>query len=209
MPSGVFFCCVSCCSALVNALRAVLSDSVTELSLFRASEMALSFRVCCPSRRACCASRTARAARHFFPALTTACPEYLFCARIQQAYQRPSCLRSAHPSAVFQPVRLTTWPRGRYTKRISISKQHPALCMQPEGIISGDFSTESVFSQLCLQESELLSCNISGICVSGTECFQCVFIFSLAAIAAERRFPASVRLFSFSFCCALSVFCTL
>ncbi|EBL6186838.1 hypothetical protein ADQ05_24060 [Salmonella enterica subsp. enterica serovar Typhimurium] len=28
--------------------------------------------------------------RHFFPALTTACPEYLFCARIQQAYQRPS-----------------------------------------------------------------------------------------------------------------------
>ncbi|EBH6733710.1 hypothetical protein CQX48_19660 [Salmonella enterica] len=57
MPSGVFFCCVSCCSALVNALRAVLSDSVTELSLFRASEMALSFRVCCPSRRACCASR--------------------------------------------------------------------------------------------------------------------------------------------------------
>ncbi|EAB0296215.1 TPA_asm: hypothetical protein G3223_003893, partial [Salmonella enterica subsp. enterica serovar Heidelberg] len=27
--------------------------------------------------------------------------------------------------------------------------------------------------------------------------------FSLAAIAAERRFPASVRLFSFSFCCAL------
>ncbi|EJE3875549.1 hypothetical protein M3981_004804 [Escherichia coli] len=49
--------------------------------------------------------------------------------------------------------------------------------MQPEGIISGDFSTESVFSQLCLQESELLSCNISGICVSGTECFQCVFIF--------------------------------
>ncbi|EGW2688176.1 hypothetical protein C6K10_004421 [Salmonella enterica subsp. enterica serovar Enteritidis] len=52
----MFFCCVSCCSALVNALRAVLSDSVTELSLFRASEMALSFRVCCPSRRACCAS---------------------------------------------------------------------------------------------------------------------------------------------------------
>ncbi|ECM4549432.1 hypothetical protein SI22_24825, partial [Salmonella enterica subsp. enterica serovar Kentucky] len=49
--------------------------------------------------------------------------------------------------------------------------------MQPEGVISGDFSTESVFSQLCLQESELLSCNISGICVSGTECFQCVFIF--------------------------------
>ena len=40
LPSGVFFCCVSCCSALVNALRAVLSDSVTELSLFRASEMA-------------------------------------------------------------------------------------------------------------------------------------------------------------------------
>ncbi|WP_341532980.1 hypothetical protein [Shigella sonnei] len=30
--------------------------------------------------------------------------------------------------------------------------------------------------------------------------------FSLAAIAAERRFPASVRLFSFSFCCTLSVF---
>ncbi len=112
LPSGVFFCCVSCCSALVNALRAVLSDSVTELSLFRASEMALSFRVCCPSRRACCASRTARAAPPFFPALTTACPEYLFCARIQQAYQRPSCLRSAHPSAVFQPVRLTTRPRG-------------------------------------------------------------------------------------------------
>lgn len=121
------FCCVSCCSALVNALRAVLSDSVTELSLFRASEMALSFRVCCPSRRACCASRTARAAPPFFPALTTACPEYLFCARIQQAYQRPSCLRSAHPSAVFQPVRLTTRLAGRYTKRISISKQHPAL----------------------------------------------------------------------------------
>lgn len=78
--------------------------------------------------------------------------------------------------------------------------------MQPEGIISGDFSTESVFSQLCLQESELLSCNISGICVSGTECFRVFSSFSLAAIAAERRFPASVRLFSFSFCCALSVF---
>ncbi|ECV9790108.1 hypothetical protein EST46_19290 [Escherichia coli] len=59
----MFFCCVSCCSALVNALRAVLSDSVTELSLFRASEMALSFRVCCPSRRACCASRTTAAWR--------------------------------------------------------------------------------------------------------------------------------------------------
>ncbi|EEG7610372.1 hypothetical protein GYC10_004375 [Salmonella enterica] len=42
--------------------------------------------------------------------------------------------------------------------------------MQPEGIISGDFSTESVFSQLCLQESELLSCNISDICVSGHCC---------------------------------------
>ncbi|EBU9041227.1 hypothetical protein DMM28_21895 [Salmonella enterica subsp. enterica serovar Saintpaul] len=28
--------------------------------------MALSFRVCCPSRRACCASRTARAAPPFF-----------------------------------------------------------------------------------------------------------------------------------------------
>ncbi|HAW2529153.1 TPA: hypothetical protein JLP98_003777 [Escherichia coli] len=62
----MFFCCVSCCSALVNALRAVLSDSVTGLSLFRASEMALSFRVCCSGRRACCASRTARAAPPFF-----------------------------------------------------------------------------------------------------------------------------------------------
>ncbi|TZE52912.1 hypothetical protein E0I07_25860 [Escherichia coli] len=56
----MFFCCVSCCSALVNALRAVLSDSVTELSLFLASVMALSFRVCCPSRRACCALSTPR-----------------------------------------------------------------------------------------------------------------------------------------------------
>ena len=92
---------------------------------------------------------TARAAPPFFPALTTACPEDRFCACIQQAYQRPSCLRSAHPSAVFQPVRLTTQPRGEIYE-ISISKQHPALCMQPEGIISGDFSTESVH-QLCTE----------------------------------------------------------
>ncbi len=84
-----------------------------------------------------------------FSSSDNACPEDRFCARIQQAYQRPSCLRSAHPSAVFQPVRLTTQPRGEIYE-ISISKQHPALCMQPEGIISGDFSTESVH-QLCTE----------------------------------------------------------
>ncbi len=74
-----------------------------------------------------------------------------YSASISAAFLSAFCASFCRFSAcsIFQPVRLTTQPRGEIYE-ISISKQHPALCMQPEGIISGDFSTESVH-QLCTE----------------------------------------------------------
>lgn len=96
------FCCVSCCSALVNALRAVLSDSVTELSLFRASEMALSFPCLLPGRRALLCIKNGKGCPAIFSSSDNpTCPEYLFLRSTYSASISAAFLSCATSLAVF------------------------------------------------------------------------------------------------------------
>lgn len=108
-------------------------------------------------------------------------------ARIQQAYQRR--FLSAFCASLLN--RFSACSINILAREICEENQHQlenfvgSYNMLGKGIISGDFDVFSTRS--ACRKSELVVCNISGICVPARRCFSVIFHLFLAAIL-ERAF---------------------
>ena len=174
--------------------------------------MALSFRVCYPSRPGpVCIKNGKGAAPAWVPALAAACPGCTFSRNSASTSAAFLSLRSAHPSAVFSLFRLTA---AGLAGEITDENQHQQAASGSLLYASRRASYPAVWRtgirvlSALPAGSELLSCNISDICRFPARSVFSVFfmLVPFAAVLARKAFFRLQYAYSRSLSAALSVF---